>query len=124
MRVQRQLIRTVIILVLVTVVGGVLLRRQAARVAQIARAPVRADTALLAPSIDSATTVATAVMAHDAYRQVRGAPPQAVRVASYEPDSTGVLVRLMTEQSDSAVWVRVYPDGRTTMSPSRPPRRR
>lgn len=109
-----------IILVLITVVGVVLLLRQAARVAEIARPPVRADTVLVAPPIDSATTVATAVMAHDAYRRVRGAPPQAVRVASYEPDSTGVVVRLVAEPSDSAVWVRVYPDGRTTMSPFRP----
>ena len=120
MRVQRQLVRTVIILVLITAVGVVLLRRQAARVAQLARAPVPADTAVPAPPIDSATYVATAVMAHEAYRRVRGAPPQAVRVGSYEADSTGVLVRLVAEPSDSGVWVRVYPDGRTTMSPFRP----
>src|SRR5262245_30176685 len=116
---DRRLVRTVIGLLVVTVLGGFLLTRQAERVARVTDT-LAVDTAAPGPPTDSAGYVAAAVAAHDADRRVRGAPPRAVRVASFQPDSAGVVLRLVAAQSDSAVWVRVYPDGRTTVGPFRP----
>jgi hypothetical protein len=99
---ERQLVRTVAIMVVIAVLGGVLLVDRADRVSKARRAAREAATADSARAAsenpDSVRTVAAAVAAYRADRVARGLEPLAARVLSFVPDSAGVVVRLIPER--------------------------
>lgn len=116
---DRRLARSLAIIVVITVLGGILLADRADRLARRrraleARAAAEATAAAAAtPNPDSARAVAAATAAYDADRVARGEPPLATRVFAFTPDSAGVLVTLFPRQpilGQDAV-VRVTPDG-------------
>ena len=118
---ERQLVRTVAIMVVIAALGGFLLADRADRVARargaaaVAAAEDSARAAAANP--DSVRIVAVAIAAYDADRHARGLEPLAVRVLSYTPDSDGVVVMFIPERlvegADATIWVR--PNGSATI---------
>ena len=98
---ERQLARTIAIIVVIAVLGGLLLLDRADRVARAqraARAAAAADSArAITDNPDSVRIVTAAIAAYDADRQARGLERLAVRVLSYVVDSAGVVVRFIPE---------------------------
>jgi hypothetical protein len=99
---ERQLARTVAIIVVIAALGGLLLLDRADRVARAqraARAAAAADSArAVTDNPDSVRIVRAATAAYDADRQSRGLERLAVRVLSYVSDSAGVVVRFIPER--------------------------
>ena len=118
---QRQLIRTVAIMIVIAALGGIFLTDRADRVARArraAQAAAAADSSRAATANpDSVRTVAAAVAAYDADRRARGLEPLAVRILSYAPDSAGAMVMLIPERliRDADATVRVGRNGSATL---------
>ena len=120
---ERQLVRTVAIMVVIAALGGVLLADRADRITKArraARAAAAADSARAArDNPDSVRLVAAAIAAYDADRRTRGLDPLTVRVLSYTADSTGAVVMLIPDRlvtgADATVHVR--PNGTATILP-------
>jgi hypothetical protein len=108
----QRLARTVAILVVIGVLGGVVLTDRARRLErQRARAAARDSAAGIATATnpDSVRIATAAVAAYDADRRARGAAPLAVDVLAYEPTRGGVRVTLLPRElvvgGDAVVWV-------------------
>jgi hypothetical protein len=99
---ERQLVRTVAIMVVIAALGGIFLTDRADRVARARRAAVAAaaadSSAAAAANPDSVRFVAAARAAYDADRRARGLEPLAVRILSYAPDSAGAVVMLIPDR--------------------------
>ena len=114
---ERQLARTIAIIVVIAVLGGLLLLDRADRVARAqrtARAAAAADSArAITDNPDSVRIVIAATAAYDADRQSRGLERLAVRVLSYVADSAGVVVRFIPERlvEGANATIRVGSDG-------------
>lgn len=117
---QRQLLRTVAIMVVIAALGGIVLAHRADRLAsarRAAQAAAIADSArAAAANPDSVRIVAAAVAAYDADRQARGLEPLTARVLSYAADASGVVVMLIPERlvAGADATIRVHPDGSTS----------
>jgi hypothetical protein len=113
---ERVLVRTVAIMIVIAALGGFLLVDRADRVARArraSRAAAAADSARAATeNPDSLRTVAAAVAAYDADRRARGLEPLAVRVLAYTPDSAGVVVMLMPERLVTGADATIRVDSR------------
>jgi len=118
---ERHLVRTVAIMVVIAALGGILLADRADRVAKArraARAAAAADSSAAATANpDSVRIVAVAIAAYDADRRARGLEPLAVRVLSCVADSAGVLVMLIPERlvPDADATLRVGRNGSATL---------
>jgi len=116
---ERQLARTIAIMVVIAALGGILLADRAdrtARAQRAARAAAAADSArAAAANPDSVRIVAAAVAAYDADRRDRGLEPLAVRVLAVTPDPAGTLVMLIPDRlvEGADATIRVHPDGST-----------
>jgi hypothetical protein len=114
---QRQLARTVAIMVVIAALGGLLIADRADRIARAQRAArerAAADSGVAAAANpDSVRLVAAAVAAYDADRRARGLEPLAVRILSYAPDSAGAVVMFMPERlvEGGDATIRVDPRG-------------
>jgi hypothetical protein len=115
--VERQLARTIAIIVVIAVLGGLVMLDRVDRVARAqraARAAAAADSArAAAENPDSVRIVRAATAAYDADRRARGLEPLAVRVLSYVPDTAGVVVMFIPERlvTGANATIRVTPDG-------------
>jgi len=118
---ERQLVRTVAIMVVIAALGGIFLTDRADRVARARRAAAAAaaadSSAAAAANPDSVRFVAAALAAYDADRRARGLEPLAVRILSYAPDSAGVVVMLIPDRlvQGADATIRVGPSGAATM---------
>ena len=118
---QRQLVRTAAIMIVIAALGGVLLIDWAERFAKARRAASEAaaadSTRAAALNPDSVRIVAAAVTAYDADRRARGLEPLTVRILSYVPDSAGVVVMLIPERlvTGANATVRVRPNATATI---------
>lgn len=99
---ERQLARTIAIIVVLAVLGGLLLLDRADRVGRAqraARAAAAADSArAVTDNPDSVRIVTAAIAAYNVDRQSRGLERLAVRVLAYVADSAGVVVRFIPER--------------------------
>src|SRR5512134_152590 len=118
---ERQLVRTVAIMVVIAALGGIFLTDRADRVARARRAAVAAAAAdsiqAAAANPDSVRLVAAAIAAYDADRRTRGLEPLTVRILSYTPDSTGAVVMLIPDRlvEGADATIRVGPSGAATV---------
>jgi hypothetical protein len=118
---ERQLVRTVAVLVVIAALGGILLADRAGRLAKARRASREAATAdasrAAAANPDSVRVVAAAIAAYDADRRARGLEPLAVRILSYAPDSAGAVVMLIPDRlvQGADATIRVGPSGAATI---------
>jgi len=118
---ERQLVRTAAIMVVIAALGGILLADRAGRVAKArraARAAAAADSrAAATANPDSGRIVAAAIAAYDADRRARGLEPLAVRVLSVARDAQGTLVMLIPERlvAGADATIRVDPSGTAAM---------
>lgn len=118
---ERQLVRTVAIMVVIAALGGIFLTDRADRVARARRAAVAAAAAdsiqAAAANPDSVRIVAAAIAAYDADRRTRGLEPLTVRILSYTPDSAGAVVMLLPDRlvEGADATIRVGPSGAATV---------
>jgi len=118
---ERQLVRTVAIMVVIAALGGILLADRADRLAKARRAAREAAATdsirAAAANPDSVRRVAAAIAAYDADRLARGLEPLAVHVLSYVPDSAGVVVMFIPERlvEGGDATIRVGPTGTATV---------
>jgi len=118
---ERQLVRTVAIMVVIAALGGLLLADRADRITKARRAAREAATADSARAAgenpDSVRLVAAAIAAYDADRRARGLEPLAVRLLSYAPDSAGAVVMLIPDRlvQGADATIRVGPSGAATI---------
>ncbi|HXV90519.1 MAG TPA: hypothetical protein VD707_04070 [Gemmatimonadales bacterium] len=118
---DRRLLRTVAIMVVIAALGGILLANRADRVTragQAARAAAAEDSMrAAAANPDSLRLVAAAIAAYDADRRTRGFEPLTVRILSYTRDSTGVVVMLIPDRlvQGADATIRVGPSGAATI---------
>ncbi len=114
---ERQILRTIAIMVVIAALGGVLMVNRAGRLRRAqdaARAAAVEDSArAAAANPDSARIVRAAVAAYDADRRARGLEPLAVRVLQVAVDAQGALVTLIPVRlvPDAEATVRVRRDG-------------
>jgi hypothetical protein len=120
---ERQLVRTVAIMVVIAALGGVFLTDRADRVARARRAEVVAaaadSSAAVAANPDSVRLVAAAIAAYDADRRARGLAPLAVRILAYAPDAAGAVVMLIPDRlvQGADATIRVSPSGAAILRP-------
>ena len=118
---ERQLVRTVAIMVVIAALGGIFLTDRADRVARTRRAAVAAAAAdsiqAAAANPDSVRLVAAAIAVYDADRRTRGLEPLTVRILSYTPDSAGAVVMLIPDRlvEGADATIRVGPSGAATV---------
>ncbi len=118
---ERQLVRTVAIMVVIAALGGIFLTDRADRVARARRAAVAAaavdSSRAAAANPDSVRLVAAAIAAYDADRRMRRLEPLTVRILSYTPDSAGAVVMLIPDRlvEGADATIRVGPSGAATV---------
>lgn len=106
--------RSLALVVVIALVGGLVLRRRAQQLAeQGADRPAAADSPIANAVGDSALAVALAERAYRADDSARGLPPRGVRVLAFVRDSGGTLITLVP--ADLALGgdklIRVAPGG-------------
>ena len=115
--------RSLVLVVVIALVGGVTLRHRARQLAERGEGrPARGDSLVTSGPADSALAVALAELAYRADDSARGVPPRGIRVLAFVRDSGGALITLVP--ADLALGgdklIRVAPGGVAEVLQRRP----